>query len=588
MEMLMNACDASATRVEFQTKTDKEGRLLNLTVRDNGRGFDPDRAAEVFGILGLPHTEAEDSTRNTLFGQFRMGRGQMLQYGVVTWLSGNHRFDVDVQQYGLQFQHTLAKAPTLGCSVSLDLYAGHNLRTDAIKAEVETAGHYLDMAVLWDGEPMAIAAPAHSPEDWTITTPDFYFQQNGKHSLEVYNQGVYVGRTYCQGLSGVFVSRTPLAVNMSRNAWLTDTCPVFKKLRKAANAHFAVTLDKAKLCLSEVRTASDLRLQLTLIRQAWEQLMHSKLTKEQRGTIRDVLAKAPCIPLLDGIIVSPDQLMTRVAGSSFHAHAPYSDSACLFVVTDTRGGHKSERTLAEQVYASGFVLPIDGQALLDAGILDAQSGARRDAYDMLCSQVVRLSGTAAGKRTCVCIDSDRLRAIAQEEQEGKRLIPRTELLPEFTQWLQLLEYMRYRTNRSLPYAADYDHQLVPHMALRIGHTDDGNVQAWTDGKTFVAFNQKFVREHGALWDPHIWMAVWLVYVHELAHAKRGGEGHDLAFYQVFHDLALKRVAHGYDPITAQDRALKWWARDDFPALPARLQPATKRKLKALAVKKVAV
>jgi MYXO-CTERM domain-containing protein len=125
---------------------------------------------------------------------------------------------------------------------------------------------------------------------------------------------------------------------MSRNAWLTDTCPVYKKLRKAANAHFSVTLDKAKLCLSEVRTASDLRLQLTLIRQAWEQLMHSKLTKEQRGTIRDVLAKAPCIPLLDGIIVSPDQLMTRVAGSSFHAHAPYSDSACLFVVTDTRGG----------------------------------------------------------------------------------------------------------------------------------------------------------------------------------------------------------------------------------------------------------
>lgn len=599
MELVMNAMDASATRIEFETRTAPCGRLLSLVARDNGRGFDHTQAPEVFRVLGLPHTEAEDRSRSTLFGQFRMGRGQMAQFGVVTWRSGVHCFLVDVQKQGLRFQHTISATPELGCSVELKMYTSFETNEAELKTSVETAGHYLDLAASWNGVPMNIAPPQDT-KDWTAITDDFYYREDASNYLQVYNQGVFVERTWRAGLAsgGLLVSRKPLAVNMSRNSWLPHVCPVYKQLQKHLTVREEAMPTPAQVCMERVVTPADLREQISRLKQLYAQVDASKMPTRRRYAYLKKFTRALCIPLLDGTIISPEQLARDLGSSSSYAvNGRYANDYCLYLWTQD---HAKTRTHAEQLREQRLVFPIDGQALIEAGLLTEELSFRRDKLGCLEGALRKFldddtleacSDNKAARYGFVAPEN--LAGIAQTQLEGKRLLRDDELPEAQRNWLQAVEPLaRYYRRRGLAGEAQalgdnaerlrHDHlSSGHHLRIRVGYSADQNVLAWTDGLTYIAFQQSFVKKYGALWNSDIWHMVWSVYVHELAHARRGGDGHDLQFYRTFHDLVMNRASAGIGCEQAHQAFLKDWSKEGFAELPVKLTAAAKKKLKAL-------
>ena len=94
LEGVMNSIDAGATSCAVTLAKDA------FTVSDDGRGFaSQDEINQFFETFGTPH-EGNDPDR---FGTFRIGRGQMMAFGVVQYDSGPFTMCVDIRGRGVDY-----------------------------------------------------------------------------------------------------------------------------------------------------------------------------------------------------------------------------------------------------------------------------------------------------------------------------------------------------------------------------------------------------------------------------------------------------------------------------------------------------
>jgi hypothetical protein len=250
LEAAQNSVDAGASAMEITLTRDK------LVVSDNGRGFtSSDEILANFKTFGRPHEASEAK----VFGTFRMGRGQLMAYGINIWKTNQFQMIVDLGEDTaldkLGFELTTLEEPVPGCQVTVLFY-----RTLSNEQFVQTS-NALQKALKW------LSIPVYM--DGQRLNEDFYshqWQYREGHmvgdfsltekQLSIYNMGVHVKdvSTYMFGLGGTLVSLVPLSLNFARNDIL-ESCPSWQQCRGLL-AGIRMTLEKEKSQGSEPKKKS--------------------------------------------------------------------------------------------------------------------------------------------------------------------------------------------------------------------------------------------------------------------------------------------------------------------------------------------
>lgn len=105
-ELVQNSRDAGSTEILINIAEDK------LIVSDNGRGMTPKEINVYFRVFG--ETLKRNSEKDD--GQFGMGRGQIMNFGVCVWRTQQSKIDVDIRKF-LGYDLKELKTSLKGCKV---------------------------------------------------------------------------------------------------------------------------------------------------------------------------------------------------------------------------------------------------------------------------------------------------------------------------------------------------------------------------------------------------------------------------------------------------------------------------------------
>lgn len=221
LELAQNSVDASSTRLDV-TLTN-----THLTVQDDGKGFSSRKEIEdFFETFGTPH-QAGDS----IFGKFRMGRGQVMSFTRNIWTSGEYSMKVDIKGMGLEYDLVKLDSPVAGCRIEGELY--NPLKSSELIRlvdELRELCKYLPIPMFVNGERIS-KDPATMK--WTHEDDDaYYLIRDNARSMEVFNLGVLVRHYYSGefGVCGMVISKQQLQVNFARTDVLVGECEVFKRI----------------------------------------------------------------------------------------------------------------------------------------------------------------------------------------------------------------------------------------------------------------------------------------------------------------------------------------------------------------------
>ncbi|HFG7030835.1 TPA: ATP-binding protein [Acinetobacter baumannii] len=243
-ELVMNSVDAGATRVDIQYEYEPLVGIKSITVIDDGSGFHNEDQLNFFTVFGQPHSE-----NDSFYGKYRIGRGQVLNFGKVTWRSHNYKMVVDLgdsdkelelESIGYNLDYFDEKQP--GCIVRIDLYNPKSFSFLYYEDEITTErleksvfGNFVQQ-VLFVPIPVCInniqrnvnfAEIEWSYEDdhayYLIQSPSlvkFKDIDQETYSLKIYNRGVFVADMNHKDVDccGYVVSKNQLQINMARNA----------------------------------------------------------------------------------------------------------------------------------------------------------------------------------------------------------------------------------------------------------------------------------------------------------------------------------------------------------------------------------
>lgn len=226
LEGVMNSIDAGATSV---TVTVAERQVI---ITDDGKGFtDMAEVEQCFEVFGTPHREGD-----AVYGQFRLGRGQLFCYGVNVWESHTFRMRVDTRHAGLTYE-LLSDAPSHpGCTITIDLYKHlPPSELDRTIREFKEMVQYAPVPVILNGK--QISTPPAS-EKWDHETPDAWIRIRSTGPVAIYNRGVLCERhpPGNLGTSAIVVSKTTLRLNMARNQ-IDSNCPVWRRIAAVLREH---------------------------------------------------------------------------------------------------------------------------------------------------------------------------------------------------------------------------------------------------------------------------------------------------------------------------------------------------------------
>lgn len=472
LEAVMNSVDAGATRavVKLDAKT--------LSVRDDGRGFQSrEEIIKWFGCFGTPHQEGD-----AVFGQFRMGRGQLMSFGVNEWRTGSFRMDVDLKNKGLDYALTAGLNQVKGCTVHVQLYQelSESELAQAI-SEFSQLIRFSPIPVSLNGRP---ASEALDKVKWDSVDDDAYIRLDKSSELKVYNLGVLV-RSYPRyrfGCSGVVVSRKRLMVNFARNDIMVHECEVW--LRIAAKLKQQSML---KVAAKSALNDDDRQF-----------LAHEIAYGAGRKTLGDLAKRLKILTTVDGKAVALQDLFA---------------ARCVTVAED------EQSNLGAKLQREGKALVLNKSSLARFGAYDIQDLLDRVEAENLFGRLPRVQSFAKLARNQV------EEHITDNEDglpfwESCLLDVLRETTPDFVAWLRKME-----PNLSGP------------RKVYAGHSNVA--QAWTDGSTQVVFSHKLLKKARTKKLPGM-MEVFTVLVHEYCHddADLESHDHDQVFYRKFHDLML--------------------------------------------------
>lgn len=192
LEGVMNSIDQAAKNIAVTITA----KLVRIT--DDGRGFAGQIVKDVFEEFGNPHPmDDEGFAKDTVFGKFRIGRGQMFAFGKNTWRSANFRMITDVDKWGLDYDYEEGHPDQPGCIVEIELYDALSLRDiQHTVDQITKFCRYTDRNLVVNGKSVA-TDPATLK--WDVVNDLAYIKKkvvehryrNGT-GLDVYQQGVFV------------------------------------------------------------------------------------------------------------------------------------------------------------------------------------------------------------------------------------------------------------------------------------------------------------------------------------------------------------------------------------------------------------
>lgn len=224
LEGVMNSADAGATKCDISLSAGM------VVIQDDGRGFKTEKEIEDhFETFGTPHKEG-DAT----YGEFRMGRGQMMAFGANDWQTDKFHMLVDIKKNGLDYQLFHLKKPVPGCRIEIKLYE-KLLPSELLGAEEELKKfvRYVSIPVTLNG---TVISTDPKKEKWDYNLDGAYLRlRENMSELRVYNLGVFVCGIPAGdvGCGGVLVSKQKLKLNFARNDVMragSQKCPVWAKV----------------------------------------------------------------------------------------------------------------------------------------------------------------------------------------------------------------------------------------------------------------------------------------------------------------------------------------------------------------------
>lgn len=490
LEGVMNSIDARSTWVDIRLNE------RSVAIRDDGKGFrSREEIEKYFETFGQPHAASE----HKVYGTFRMGRGQLMAFGRNSWRTGPFEMSVDIKNKGLDYQLQSNLKKARGCTITIDLYENlGELAMRDITDELIKFVKYVKTPIAVNGEQVNID-PAN--KTWETETDDAYFKFTTGGELSVYNLGVHV-RGYGShqfGCGGVIVAKQQLKLNFARNDVMAD-CPVWKRIRKVIEQHSNRAISERK----------------------------RSLTEGERWRLCTLFSTGQMKPR--EAVEAP---IFRDACGRYHSLARIAQRGAAFArkLTGTSTGDLRGDKLMQ--FNMAFVLDLD---YFEARF---RATTARDIVDKLFRPAIK-KFEEAGYDLYWNYEIVDFAEISRNIDESYQLVPEK-------QWTELEKAMLGAVGSAQPTMAQAFDVNPGYRRILLGTS--GSASAWTDGKSYIAFDRKFLKELV----PGIegFTELGLVLLHELCHdvASTGTHLHGPEFYEMYHHVSHDSVPEFVAKIT---------------------------------------
>lgn len=498
IELIMNSVDAHGSVVRL-TMT-KEG----FTCADDGRGFaSRNDVIRYFGRFGTPHQEG-DAT----YGRFRLGRGQIMAHAKTNWFSNHWQMSVDTKAMGYNYDLEDLDEPLHGCLIKGIWYEPLNdQELMSCVQEIRDLVRYTPVNVSLNDQ---IITRNPASEKWDFEDEFAYYRAKEEGPVGIYNQGVLVRNdsSHMWGAGGLIVSKKAIDLNVSRTEILRKTCPVWKSIAKEftrlAKAVSARLGDHRK---TEARRAK---------------FAHSLLSGD------DASAK----------IFSTEEVITVLPGKrhitlmDFIGKAWREHDGTYTVVT--RG---SDIPKGEGIAGQRIIQVVHPQTLERFGCHNVEDF--EDTLARVVGNIVPL--VESWYRNLTAPHSVAFATVKEAFVERTLIVDEKKALDKETcrAWVALrwcLVHYAGACAGAKQYSDGRIRSGKHRLNVLLGESNTN--EAWTDGKTYLAINSDIVKRIKK--DPLKTVSyIFSLVEHEVAH--QGDSlacGHDEAFYQRFHDIAL--------------------------------------------------
>lgn len=252
-ELVMNSVDALSKTCAIRLGENK------FEVEDSGHGFkDAATVKKYFKRFGEQHKDGD-----AIMGRFRIGRGQIMAFGKVTWHSNEFKMITDVKHLGNGFEFKENKSDSFaGCKVSGDFYKP--MKPSDVKyaqEEIKKRVRYIDIHTTFNG--LVISNQMGQQQQWNYEDEDVRICWNPsrhENGVYLYSLGVFVKEipNYALGINADVVTKKALVLNMARNE-ISEQDPlwlkIYKLLHEKSLAVGRESFKKSKTLDDQTRTA---------------------------------------------------------------------------------------------------------------------------------------------------------------------------------------------------------------------------------------------------------------------------------------------------------------------------------------------
>lgn len=502
LEGVMNSIDAGSSRVCIDVDAD------GFRIFDDGKGFESKQVIiDFFGTFGKPHAEGD-----SVYGRYRMGRGQLMSFGHNVWRSGDFRMEVDIKNKGLDYILTeVPKSESLaGCEIVVKWYDKPiPSELDAIHREIKEMVAYAQIPVIYNGKQINTL-----PEDakWDIVTEDAYIKTRDVGGLTVYNLGVMV-RTYGNhhfGVGGIVVSRKQLQVNFARNEILLNQCKAWKEISKSIKSITVSNIANKKTRITDDERIAIGRMLLAGELSPGDTVREAKLIKNAKGsftTLDALLNKAFTVGNVISFAESGNQLAEMI-----HARG------LAFIISDTTFRYFDAHSPSEFFDAVDRIIELRIKELI------AQYPNGRGNYEHYRDY---------GRKLRAAFTS--FEVLKSEVVDNHTIIDEKDLNAREKIGLSAIKSLC----RAIPRLSGLRELSVSERKLKVGVSE--SAEAWTNGSSYIAVHRKLLEEVAR--DGYRGMLrVAGVLVHEYLHisTSQGSHIHDHDFYENWHNIMLSQ------------------------------------------------
>lgn len=485
-----------------------------FTCSDDGQGFaSREDVVRYFGRFGTPHDEG-DAT----YGRFRLGRGQIMAHATTVWRSNAWMMTVDTRAMGYHYDIDDLHDASPGCSISGDWY---EVLSDAelmsAIQEVRDLVRYTPVSVELNGQ--RITRDPRT-ERWDAEDAFAWYRVKADGAVSIYNQGVLVRHdpAHLWGAGGLIVSKKAIGLNVSRTEILRKTCPVWKSIAR----QFGHMADQMASRLGD----------------------HRKTEARREKSARALLSGDANIVQ----IYSQEEVVTLLPGKR---HVSLED-----FLRKCRNSHNKRQGGRFAVVDNAFDVP-KGEAIAREGIAVIVHPTTLDRFGCYNAQdfvecLVRVhanlrhdveqNGTQYGWLNGLYVpDLLAFSTLCDAFIERTHIVTEKDALDRETRraWTALRWCLHHYAALCKGGRPAYGGQVREGKSLHILLGQSNIAEAWTDGSSYIAVDVTLVKR---LKSSPLRTATYIFTLieHEVAHEGDSLDcGHDDAFYQRFHELALQ-------------------------------------------------